>query len=61
MPNKVKQALHQSLAVTRTGQDMHYQGEDGALKEINKAAKTTLVGVPTYKQWCKKYSNIVLK
>ena len=58
MPDKVKQALHKSLAVSRTSHDMHYQGGDAALEEINKAAKTTLVGVPTSKQWQKSFRDL---
>ena len=58
MPKEVKEVLHKSFAVSRTGRTAHYQGGDAVLEEINKAAKKGVIGVPSFNQWQRSFRNL---
>jgi len=58
IPPEIKEIMHDTLAVSRTGHENHYQGGDAVLEEINKAAKRWSIGVPSFSQWQRNFRNL---
>ena len=57
-PQAMKELISNSLTVSRTAREGHYQGGDAVLEEINKEAKKWVIGVPSSRQWVRSFRNL---
>ena len=58
IPNEIKDCMHSTLSLSRTGRHGHYQSGDAMIEEINKQAKKWVIGVPTQSQWKRSFRNL---